>query len=274
MSDSGEIKPSDGRNDKPPSRYWEAARKELWFDLKFSHYVEIILTAALVGIAYFQYTVYNRQAKIMETQTRILKIDKRPWIKSTITITEPLRFSDWNNQKGISAVLHFELKNYGESPAVNVRIGAEIAQHPGNTKRFELSAPQQKTCERARNDAVQNSIGGIAIFPSDSAAIEQGNGLSGIYKADEAVLFAIAGCVVYTFAETERGETGFRMMLGRIAGDHIVGLPFVDGPPEPYKQPISPELLAKGYPATPPNVGLLQAGDFVFRPEDEGNYAK
>jgi hypothetical protein len=61
-----------GTNDKAPKRHWEATRKEHFFDLKFSHYIEIILTAALVGIAYFQYTVYTRQAGIMDTQTAIL----------------------------------------------------------------------------------------------------------------------------------------------------------------------------------------------------------
>jgi hypothetical protein len=69
MSDLGE--PRDGGIDKPPKRKWDATRKDRFFDLKFSHYVEILLTAALVGIAYFQYTVYKRQAGIMQSQADI-----------------------------------------------------------------------------------------------------------------------------------------------------------------------------------------------------------
>jgi hypothetical protein len=210
----------------------------------------------------------------MDTQTRILKIDKRPWIKSIVTITKPLRFSDWNRQKDISAFLEFDLRNYGQSPAVNVRVGAQIAQHPGNPKRSELGVPQENICEGARTEAAKNPIGGIAIFPDDLAPIEQSLGLNNIYQDERPILFAVIGCVVYTFAEIEHGETGFRMILGHVSGSQIVGLPFIEGSPEPYEHPISPDLLEKGYPATPPNVGLLQAADFIFRAEDEGNYAK
>jgi hypothetical protein len=102
--------------------------------------------------------------------------------------------------------------------------------------------------------------------------LEEGVGMSNI--PNWPALFAIVGCVVYTFAETERGETGFRIMLGRNSGGKIVGLQFIEGLPQPYSEPISPELLAKGYPTVPPNIGLLQPGDLVFRAEDEGNYAR
>ena len=71
MSGLADQNPSDSGDGKPPKSDWEATRKEPWFDLKFSHFIEIILTGALVGIAYFQYTVYTRQAGIMQTQTEI-----------------------------------------------------------------------------------------------------------------------------------------------------------------------------------------------------------
>jgi hypothetical protein len=56
-------------NGKPPRRHWEA--KEPFFDLKLSHWVQIALTVVLGGIAYLQYTVYTRQAGIMQTQADI-----------------------------------------------------------------------------------------------------------------------------------------------------------------------------------------------------------
>jgi hypothetical protein len=274
MSIESDVEPREQPDKQPAQGEQPPAQRERFWDLKASHWVEVFLTVVLICVGYLQYRVYTRQAGIMEAQTHISKIDKRPWIKTTVTIPKPLRFTDWSGQRGLSASLAFELKNYGESPATNVRIGAEIVQHPGNPMRSELSAPQEKTCEATWVEAAKNPIGGIAIFPNDPASSEQGLGLSGIYKTDEPILFAVVGCVVYTFAETEQGETGFRMMLGRVVGNHIVGLPFIEGSPEPYEQPISPELLAKGYPAKPPNVGLLQPNDFVLRPEDEGNYAK
>ena len=71
MSDLDEPEPSDQRGGKPFKRNWETVRREKFFDLKFSHYVEIILTIALVGIAYFQFTVYKSQAVIMQKEADI-----------------------------------------------------------------------------------------------------------------------------------------------------------------------------------------------------------
>src|ERR1700733_10039811 len=82
MSDE---QPQGQETQKPPKRYWEA--KEQFFDLKASHWVQIVLTIVLGCIAYAQYTVYSRQAGIMDEQTNISKrqlglteIVQRPWI--------------------------------------------------------------------------------------------------------------------------------------------------------------------------------------------------
>jgi hypothetical protein len=279
MSQISGNQPPEQKERKPPKDCWNAT--EPFCDLKASHWVEIGLTLALVGVGVAQFTVYNRQAGIMNEQTKIsdrqldaMETDKRPWIRATVTISEPIRFENWNGSRGIEASLHFNLKNFGDSPAVNLRIAPEIILHPGNPKRSELDVPQKDTCARASTEADENAIGGIAVFPSESAEIDLGAGLSGIYKTDEPILFSILGCVDYTFAGYRHGQTGFRMLLGHTVKNQIFGLPFVEGSPEPYPEPISPELLAKGYPAKPPNIGLLQSGDFIFRPDDGGNYAK
>ena len=265
--------PDNSENKNPPKRNWEAKPKP--------HWVEVSTLIILVVVGVFQIGIYFKQASIMQTQadimgvqTHISKIDKRPWIKSTVSIDKPLRFIEWGDQKSVAAPLHFELRNYGDSPAINIQIGTGIVPHPGNPRRSELTEPQEKFCEMARTASAKNPIGGIGLFPTDSSRIDTGAGLTPAYTTNAPVLFAVLGCITYTFAETEHGETGFRMMLGHNVQKQIVGLPFIEGPPEPYEQPIPPELLAKGYPAKPPNVGLLQPDDFIFRPEDEGNYAK
>jgi hypothetical protein len=273
MSIEGSPEPTEQSRPQPAQGHQPTAQRERFWDLKASHWVEVFLTGVLICVGYLQYCVYTRQAGIMDTQTRILKVDKRPWIKSTVTIKR-LSFFEWGNRKSVVADLHFDLKSYGDSPAVNVRIGVQIIQHPGNPKRSELSAPQEKTCEGVRIEEAKNPVGGLAIFPNDLALIEQGATISDIYKEDEPILFAVVGCVVYTFAENERGETGFRMILGRVSKGQIVGLPFIKGLPQPYSEPISPWLFVDGYPTDPPKVGLLQPSDFIFHPEDEGNYAK
>jgi hypothetical protein len=66
MSDQ---EPRDQGCPKPPKRHWEAT--ESFSDLKFSHWVEILLTTVLVCVGIGQLYVYIRQASIMDEQTKI-----------------------------------------------------------------------------------------------------------------------------------------------------------------------------------------------------------
>jgi hypothetical protein len=218
--------------------------------------------------------IASKQTEISARQLDAMEVDKRPWIKITVTFAKPPRLSDWSGQKGLNVSLHFDLKNYGNSPAVNLRIQSPIVVHPGNPRRWELDAPQRDACDRARAEADKNPIGGVAIFPGESIPVEQGSGIFGIYKTNEPILFSILGCGDYTYAGNRHGQTGFRMILGHVVKGQIFGIPFVEGSLEPYEEPISPDLLAHGYPAVPPKVTLLQPDDFIFRADDGGNYAK
>jgi hypothetical protein len=265
-------KPRNQKYSKTPKRHWEATK---------SHWIEIFLTMALLTVGAGQFLVYLRQASIMNKQAQIsgrqldaMEVDKRPWIKVTVTFAKPPRLTDWGGQKGIEVSLHFDLKNYGDSPAVNTRIESPIVVHPGNLKRSELDVPQKEACDPARAAADQNPIGGVAVFPGESIPVEQGAGIYGIYKTHEPVLFSILGCVDYTYARSRHGQTGFRMILGRVVRNQIVGIPFVEGNLEPYEEPISPDLLAHGYPAIPPRVTVLQPSEFILKADDGGNYAK
>src|ERR1700719_2221947 len=53
---------------EPPPRY--RPKKPFW-DMRASHWVQIILTVALIGVGVSQLWVYRRQAGIMDTQARI-----------------------------------------------------------------------------------------------------------------------------------------------------------------------------------------------------------
>jgi hypothetical protein len=213
-------------------------------------------------------------AWVADRQVGIMEADKRPWIKVTVTFAKPPRLTDWGGQKGIDVSLHFDLKNYGDSPAVNLRIESPIIVHPGNPRRSELNVPQKDACDRARAAADENPIGSVAVFPGESISVEQDSGRSGIYKTNEPVLFSILGCADYTYAGNRHGQTGFRMMLGHVTEGQIFGIPFVEGSLQPYKEPISPDLLAHGYPAVPPKITVLQPSDFILRADDGGNYTR
>jgi hypothetical protein len=90
------------------------------------------------------------------------------------------------------------------------------------------------------------------VFPGASVVVSQGSEISGVYKGNEPILFSILGCVDYTYADKKHGQTGFRTILGQVHENQIFGIPFVEGSPHPYEEPIPLELLTHGYPATPP----------------------
>jgi hypothetical protein len=262
-------KPDDEPRGEPKNRLNFKVAAELFLGL-----VIALATVINVYVAYRQWSAMVQNNGIASGQLEVMQNEKRPWIKVSVSIVKPLLFSDWNGNKGLSVNLQFDLKNAGDAPAVNVRIAPQIEVHPGNPNRRELDIPQNAICARARMQADENAIGGVAIFPGDSFQAEQGVGIFNLYETGEPTLFSILGCIDYTYAETRHSQTGFRMLLGHVVKNQIVGLPFIEGPPEPYPEPISPELLANGYPAKPPNIGPLQPSEFVFRPEDSGNYAK
>ena len=72
MRSSGTPEPEQRTTTKPPKRYWQAS--EPFFDFRASHWVEIILTAAIVVVGLLQFGVYTRQAKIMKDQATLAGI--------------------------------------------------------------------------------------------------------------------------------------------------------------------------------------------------------
>jgi hypothetical protein len=234
----------------------------------------VIAVIAYTSVAAWQACLTRGQLRVMQGQLDAMETDKRPWLRSDLFLVNPIIFSDWNGNKGISVRTKINLKNYGQAPAINVRVFPEIATHPGNTKRQELDGPQQVACQRARTRANENPVGGVAIFPGETYPDEQVTGISGIYRTDDPILFSVFGCVDYSYGSERHGQTGFRMLLGREVKGRILGLPFIEGEIRPYPEPIPPELLATGYPKDPPKLAELDSGSLIFRPDEGGNYAK
>jgi hypothetical protein len=232
-------------------------------------------THTLAEAALQQAAVAGKQAIVMQGQLDAMETDKRPWIRAEVSIVGPIQFVEWNGKRGINVGLKFDLKNYGGMPAVNARTQPRIAPHPGNTRRQELDSPQKDACDFARTQAKENPIGGIPIFPGETSFLDLGVGTMGIYEADGANLFSIYGCVDYSYSDKMRyGQTGFRMILGQNVAGRILGLPFIEGTVSPYSEPISPELLAGGYPKEPPKIAKAVPPGLIFRPDEGGNYAK
>jgi hypothetical protein len=61
------------------------------------------------------------------------------------------------------------------------------------------------------------------------------------------------------------------MIIGRVQGNQVVGLPFVEGKPETI--PVTPELFKQGFPIDA-KVAIVPLDGLLFRPDEGGNYAK
>ena len=125
MSVISDPQPSEQQSAEPPRRHCKAT--ESFFDLKLSHWVEIGLTAALVGIGVGQLIIYSRQANIMATlanladdQNKLTASIQRAFI-TVSSFETPVRFGSGF----ASDTKHWwfipNIKNSGNTPTKNMR---------------------------------------------------------------------------------------------------------------------------------------------------------
>jgi hypothetical protein len=188
------------KSDKPPKRYWKAT--ESFIDLKFSHYVQIVLTVALLGVAATQAWVYFKQAKIMRGQLNQMQADQRPWIPDQVTITDALRFYD-HRKPHIG--LTFALENIGHSPAFQVGVSAMLW-------RFTSDAPLRQAAhhfsELMRTAHHGPNVIGYTIFPNQTKKFEIITSVFVNHEEDkiwestrDPVNIFVIGCIFYTFSQ-------------------------------------------------------------------------
>ncbi|QBR71584.1 hypothetical protein CU048_10170 [Beijerinckiaceae bacterium] len=127
MSTPKSPEPSDQGNNKLPKCYWKAT--ESFYDLKLSHWVEMALTIALLFVGIAQFTVYKRQASIMDEQTKIsarqltmVEAEQRPWISLDMQPEGPLT----RDSNGWNFIVKYTINNVGKSPAFNVNFLATM----------------------------------------------------------------------------------------------------------------------------------------------------
>jgi hypothetical protein len=125
MRGISDSQPSEQQKAKPPRRHWKAT--ESFFDLKLSHWVEIALTAALVGIGIGQLVIYSRQANIMDTQANIANDQNKITAsiqRSFITVSSfetPVRFGSGFAQQTKYWWFVPTIKNSGNTPTKNMK---------------------------------------------------------------------------------------------------------------------------------------------------------
>jgi hypothetical protein len=207
-------------------------------------------------------------------QLDVMENDKRPWLNAVVSLDKFIEITEWNGSRGINVPLKFAIKNYGQEPAVNVRVNSTAWPHPGNPRRGEILIYQKQVCERGIEAADKDPIGGTAIFPSETTIADGVGNLSGgnIYKDGAPVLWAIFGCIDYTYGNRRHGQTGFNFLLGKAIDGQVFGIPFVEG--APISLPAPEAAVIAGFPKDPPKWAKIPASEVWFMPAHSGNYAK
>ena len=133
---------------------------------------------------------------------------------------------------------------------------------------------QKRRCDEGIRSADDDPTGGIAIFPSEASVVDAVANVMGseIYKDGTPTLWAIFGCVDYTYGGGRHGQTGFNFLLGKAIDGQVFGIPFVEGK-EVVAAP-SDEQIKAGVPKEVPKQALIPIADVWFMPADSGNYAK
>jgi hypothetical protein len=241
----GSPEPEPEKNAKPPKRHWEAA--ESFFDLKASHWVQIVLTIVLGCIAFAQYTVYNRQAGIMDKQAdiatkqndiaeRSLLATERAWIWPTISVGGDLIFT---KEGGGQIVFDYVLENTGNTPALDTEV--QVKMFPLFWGRVvDKDRPQQHILPQsyipgelqdfcrgivAQNDKMHESgfSHGDPIFPNKKLIGRHG-AIMGAASVDEGTQLAngqiqpvLLFCVSYRFPVDKKSHyTGLAFILAKV----------------------------------------------------------
>jgi hypothetical protein len=249
--------------------HWASAR---WTEI-LAKWTALLAIAGILAAIFAWWTL-----NAIRGQLDVMEVDKRPWLRAQLSL-DKVRLVDWDGVKGINVSLNIEIKNYGESPAVNMLVVPMIEEHPLYTDKKgmeHLDIDQAESCARTAVRAAENPIGGVPVFPGDTYSGKSNPGISGrqLYDSQRPPpWFLIYGCVNYTYSKDRHGETGFRMLLGKPTNGLVLGIPFQEGEPDPDYHP-SAELLAHGYPAIAPRYAYVKIDDLIFRPDEPGNYAK
>jgi hypothetical protein len=198
----------------------------------------VLSTIALVVVAVLQWLTLDKTDDTLKAQ-------QRPWLsvgRPHATNAFPV------SAAGGAFVVEFNLKNFGNSPALNVEIDGEI---PMMKSHLGILARQEAVCKRLRERPIGNEGNGLAIFPQEtipkrvSFTIEKGAVEEGI-KSLELPLptFSpiIIGCARYVYsADMSQHETGFVFNVMHLPPDGVLRADRGDIPKEQILL-ITPEM--------------------------------
>jgi hypothetical protein len=155
---------------KPPRRYWKAA--ESFFDLKLSHWIQIILTVGLIGVAFLQALIYRGQAKIMATQSTILNDQAKDTHAALVAANRAWVGSLIGSVSGVpttvgadtTAYANVSLTNTGREPAINAGIDLFIDTVDVNASVEAMHQKQNSYAIECKAQKINSQL--IVINPS------------------------------------------------------------------------------------------------------------
>ena len=158
-----------------PRRHWKAA--EPFIDLRLSHWVEIILTAALIFVGVSQLLVYRRQADIMDKQAEIsakllteTAIERdlntsslRPWLDFKVFDVGPGGVAIFKDGF-IRVEIKYSLMNVGKLPSLNTNIIFDLVPAGQGDLTNLIQSRQDEACRK-----ISSPQPGDAVFPDNAA---------------------------------------------------------------------------------------------------------
>jgi hypothetical protein len=185
--------------------------------LEIANTVGIYLAAVVaVGAIVAAWISSSEQLHNMQGQLDVMVAQQRPWLQVTPRLDGPLRTILTLGQKPevFSASLAFDAKNTGLTPATKIVFSSTVVVEPEGTDMKKRDEAQEQACKQANEQA--NGSGKVreSLFPNEAKILH--TGFSGRIAEGESFPYVLEGCVDYTYAGNQHGQTGYRMTLGRI----------------------------------------------------------
>jgi hypothetical protein len=225
----------DSKEKKKRAERWVVKAKE---PLTLFTLLLVVSTIALVVVAVLQW-------RTLDKTDDTLKAQQRPWL----SVGYPSAVNAFPvSAAGGAFVVDFKLKNFGNSPALNVEIDGEIPMMKSN---LGLLGRQDAICRRLQDRPIGGKGGGLTIFPQEiipkrvsfsiqRAAVERGIKSMGL--PGSLFMPVIIGCVRYVYsADMSEHETGFVFNVMHLPPNGILSAANGDIPPQEILL-ISPEI--------------------------------
>jgi hypothetical protein len=171
VTDASTEEPHGHPPEQPTNGTHERPAGEPFWDFKASHWATAILTAIIAIVGFLQFSVYTRQAKIMEVQTKIasrqvelMQTDTRPWVYADLRSGGAI----YRNQSGgLTIPIIFTLHNTGHLPALYVSPDIEgyLDGTDGKVGSQTARERQQKRCNSPLQQPAASDQIGVAVFP-------------------------------------------------------------------------------------------------------------